>query len=381
MRFRLSKLFRRAQLPAVVGLGTLHWLAACAGKEFTANGGSSSAGSGISGSAGDTNEAGESGSTEGGRGGSANGGRGGVPGSGGKTNTGCDCLPGTYCQDGTGDCVACSNFARFTFAKPQKLTSLGQSANSERFPRVGLTSSSLFYVVGGADNAKIRYAAAPVSSVGIALSGSDRIESGPLFVRGFADRNLFFDRLDAGNRKLMMATWTAPAEVTADALIEEPINAPGFDDYSIAISPDTGRAYWMSTRNGQAELLLQATGVDASPTPEVLDLKVKAGKSECPRSGEDATPWVNVAGTLLLFRNPSVDEGCAENDSGAFDLFAASLDAAGKPKSAAVPLGSLNYTGGMSSETDPSLSPDSCTIYFASNNETGDFDVYKAQRN
>ena len=47
---------------------------------------------------------------------------------------------------------------------------------------------------------------------------------------------------------------------------------------------------------------------------------------------------------------------------------------------AATALASLNNTGGMSSETDPSLSPDACTIYFASDNGTGDFDLYKAPR-
>jgi len=53
----------------------------------------------------------------------------------------------------------------------------------------------------------------------------------------------------------------------------------------------------------------------------------------------------------------------------------------GTPQIAATPLASLNNTGGMSSESDPSLSPDFCTIYFASDSGTGDFDLYKAQRN
>jgi len=383
MRFRLSELARRAKLPPI-GLGTLlflAWLSGCGGKEFKADGGSSSAGSATSGNAGTASDAGEGGNAEGGSSGSANGGRGGSAGSAGKPATGCDCGAGTYCQDGTGDCISCSNFARFTFKAPQKLTSLGQAAVSERFPRVGAESPSLFYVLGDADNAKIQYAAAPVSSTGIALSATGRVESGPLFVTGFADQNLFFDRRDGDNRKLRKAKWLAPARITGDVPFDEPLNAPGFDDYSIAISPGTGHVYWMSTRNGEAELIWQATSLEAPPDPEVLDLKVKAGKSECPRTGDDATPWVNVAGTLLLFRNPSVAEGCAENDSGAFDLFAVSLDADGRAKGTAVPLTSLNNTGGSASETDPSLSSDACTIYFASNSETGDYDLYKAQRN
>ncbi|HEY3255268.1 MAG TPA: hypothetical protein VGJ91_15020, partial [Polyangiaceae bacterium] len=115
--------------------------------------------------------------------------------------------------------------------------------------------------------------------------------------------------------------------------------------------------------------------------PAPLDLKIKVGSKECARSGDDATPWVNLAGTLLLFRNPSLNDNCEPNDSGAPDLFAASLSSEGKPKAAAIPLESLNTTGGMSRESDPSLTPDSCFVYFASDNGTGDFDLYKAPRN
>jgi len=178
-----------------------------------------------------------------------------------------------------------------------------------------------------------------------------------------------------------MAVWTAPALLTNDVLVPEPINSVGSDDYSIAISPNTGHVYWMSTRNGSAELLVQATSMTPPPAPAVLELKVKAGTAECARSGDDATPWVNLAGTLLLFSNPSLNENCEANDSGASDLFAAPLDKDGAPLAAATALASLNHTGGVSRETDPSLSSDACYIYFASDNGMEDFDLYKAQRN
>jgi len=88
-----------------------------------------------------------------------------------------------------------------------------------------------------------------------------------------------------------------------------------------------------------------------------------------------------VGGTLLLFSNASLDGDCKANDGGATDLFAAPLGKDGLPLAAATALSSLNNTGGMSQETDPSLSPDACAIYFASDNGTGDFDLYKAPRN
>jgi len=84
---------------------------------------------------------------------------------------------------------------------------------------------------------------------------------------------------------------------------------------------------------------------------------------------------------VLLFRNPSLDESCEPIDAGATDLFAAPLNSDGTPKAAATALASLNNVGGMSKETDPTLSSDACTIYFASDGGTGDFDLYKASRN
>ena len=357
---------------------------------FTAHGsptgGRGGSGGASAGSGGEiTSEAGDSGSPDAGSGGAPSEGSAGEAtsggGSAGKAPTGCDCVAGEYCQDGTSTCRKCVEFGRFEFAPAQKLATLSQSPqSSERFPRSVGAGPSLFYVSGAADNARILYAAAPASGVGTPLTTALRIESGPLFVPGFAEQNLFFDRREAGLRKLMMALWTAPALVTKETLVPGLINTDNSQDYSIAISPNTGHVYWMSTRNGTAELLWQATSMGAPPAPAVLELKVKAGTSECARTGDDATPWVNAAGTLLLFRNPSLDDSCQPNDSGATDLFAAPLDKEGKPLIAAIPLASLNTTGGMSTETDPSLSPDSCALFFASDSGTGDFDLYKAQR-
>jgi hypothetical protein len=389
MRVRLFKHRPRPGLVAI-GIGTLHLLAlsgACGGKEFSATpapsaSGSSGTSAGTSGEA--SIQAGEGGSDEVVSGGAPSAGRAGETnraGSAGKPATACDCVAGEYCQDGTGTCRKCTDFARLEFATPQKLSTLAQSPRSiERFARSGSAGSALFYVSGAANDAKIWYTAAPASGVGAPVSLATQAQSGPLYVAGFAEQNLFFDRLEAGERKLMMAHWTALA-LTNEALLPGQLNAPGFDDYSIAISPNTGHVYWMSTRNGTAELLWQPTSMSAPPPPAVLDLKVKAGAAVCPRSGEDATPWVNVAGTVILFRNPSVNDECEANDSGASDLFAAPLNTDGTPKAAATALASLNITGGMSNETDPSLSPDSCFVYFASDKGTGDFDLYRAQRN
>ena len=388
MRLRLFKLSERTRLLAL-GLSTLCWLAldaSCSGQAFTASdapGGSGGAGGASHGEAGASDsEAGASSSEagEGGTGGTSEGGGGATSsaGSAGKPPVGCDCAAAEYCQDGANKCRKCADFSRLEFGTAQKL--LAQNAGSiERFARLTGSGSALFYVSGAADKSKILYTSSPASGSGTEVTRPAVVESGPLFVRGFVDgQNLFFDRLEeSGRRKLHMALWTPPATLANDVPVDS-LNGPDADDYSIAIST-TKHVYWMSTRNHAPELLWQATGMDAPP-PAVLDLKLKVGAAECARSGEDATPWVNLAGTLLLFRNPSLNDSCEVNDSGATDLFAVQLNSDGVPTAAATALASLNKTGGMSKETDPSLSADACTVYFASDNGTDDFDLYKAPR-
>src|SRR6478609_6105428 len=394
MRFRLFKPDQTPRLLAL-GLGSLAWFGlgtGCSGKPFTAGGSggrdTSSGGTVVSTGGETTSEAGASGSDEGGSGGISNAGSGGMKpngGGGGKPPVACDCKAGEYCQDGV-KCRQCADFSRLEFGTPQKLTSLSASPGSiERFARPTGSGSALFYISGAADVSRIIYSASPLSSGGNPVIPGGPGESGPLFVGSYAPdgQNLFFDRVlkVGGGRKLRMAVWTSPLSLSNDVLMPEPFNVADSEDYSVAISPDTGHVYWMSTRTTVPELLWQPTKMSAPPEPAVLDLKIKAGTKQCPRTGDDATPWVNLAGTVLLFRNPSLDDDCQPNDSGATDLFAAPLNSDGTPKAAATSLASLNNTGGGSEETDPTLSADACTIYFASDHGTADFDLYKATRN
>ena len=159
------------------------------------------------------------------------------------------------------------------------------------------------------------------------------------------------------------------------ALAPMPINVTGFDDYSIAVAAGAGRAYWMSTRSGEPRLYWEALLGPAST------FNVKVGPNGCARTGADATPWVDLAGTVLLFRSESVNDHCELNDSGAYDLFAVPLDKTGQAATNATALASLNNTGGISNETDPSLSQDACFIFFASDSGTGNYDLYRAARN
>jgi hypothetical protein len=376
--------------------GGAWWLAACSGGKFTAttdsSAGGSNAGSSDTGAVAGLAAAGSGGVSAAGASGGATS-VAGAAGTGGKPATGCDCAAGTYCQDGTSTCRSCTDFSRLQFAAPEKLATLSQSG-TERFPRAASAGTDLFYRSGADTVTRIWYAQTPVSGVGVALSDVGRVDSAPLLAAGALQQNFFFDRLDLAvtsmtTRHLWLATWSG-GQLSAAAMAPAPFNAAS--DFSIAVAPAAGpvkgpkvaRAYWMSTRTAKTNAdLVWSDMVDTTPTtPAVLDLQVQAGSMTCPRLGDDATPWVNAAGTLLLFRNESVDDSCAVNDSGAFDLYAAPLSPdTGLTAAAGIPLSTLNNTGGASTETDPSLSQDSCLIYFASDNGTTSFDLYRAARN
>jgi hypothetical protein len=390
MLFCLLEPTNQLRRGALVGLSAVLLALGC-GSKFTANPSpNGQGGEGLStdtgGAAGETPSEGGSangGSSAGGVSGASGGANAGTGGSGGKPATGCNCAVGSYCQDGTKVCRMCSDFSVLDFAAPEKLAAISQSpAGNERFPRAASAGTDLFYRAGLDSKPSIWYAPTPVSGVGRALFAAIGTDSGPLFAPNFSPpQNFFFDRVNAttGLRQIMFGTW-------ANNLLSDPKAAPApingtTGDFSVAIAADVHRAYWMRARDKGADLVWATFGTSAT-MPAVLSLEVQVGAGKtCARLGDDATPWVNAAGTLLLFRSESMDDTCQANDSGAYDLFASPLGKDGLPLTPGTPLSNLNNTGGMSNETDASLSQDSCTIYFASDGGKGDFDLYRAARN
>jgi hypothetical protein len=270
------------------------------------------------------------------------------------------------------------------FAAPEKLAAISQSqAGNERFPRAASAGTDLFYRAGQDAKPSIWYAATPISGIGRALFAALGADSGPLFAPSFSPpQNFFFDRVNSttGLRQIMYGTWANGVLSDTPKAAPAPINGDT-GDFSVAIAAEVHRAYWMRAGDKGADLVWAAFGSNAT-MPAVLSLDVQVGVGKkCARLGDDATPWVNAAGTLLLFRSESMDDTCQASDSGAYDLFASPLGKDGLPLTPGTPLSNLNNTGGMSNETDASLSQDSCTIYFASDSGTGDFDLYRAARN
>jgi hypothetical protein len=104
----------------------------------------------------------------------------------------------------------------------------------------------------------------------------------------------------------------------------------------------------------------------------------------CPATFDDATPWVNAKGTLLVVSAAPVDASCAPIDAQATDLFVAPLDpTTGMPLVPAVALNGVNVSSGASNETDAAFSSDLCTLYFASDGGSArgfDYRLFRARR-
>ena len=387
---------------------TTSWLclSGCGGSEFVsgnASGGSDTSGSGSGGS--DT-----SGTTSGGSGGAANGGKAGVasagdstsagapdPGgtggtgdTGGMVSTTCDCPVGHYCRNGSTDCFDCAALNSLHFAAPERLAALSDLGTASRFPRVGATSTDLFYHSAGVG---VRYTTDASTSVGSNIKGTVQTDSAPLLLRSevtgttglmmLMSFNFAFDRIGtAGRRQLFVGEWKNGLGAVEQLL-------PPFDggkgDFSMAVAPhvtpdNVARGFWMTAGD--------ATNMTAGPTlvtalfagaavaaPVVLNIGSAPCPPKDPKTDADLTPWVTDDGKLLLISTTRMDN-CVLGSAGK-DIYAALLDpTTGQPTAAAVPMSDVN--SGMD-DVDPSFSADMCDLYFSSNRD-GKYGLYRAHR-
>lgn len=376
-----------------------HLVPGCGGSRFSAGdsggaGQGGGAGTGQTGGSGD--EGGAGGSTAATSGSGADAGRGGTGGDSGAGGTsggggsagkggsagsaGCNCTPVQYCRSGT--CRNCSDLSSIQLDTPEEV--LDHPSSGLRFPRVGDSRDSLFFTLLAPSRSELWYVDDPTASGSITLGDAQTPSRSGLFYTESATLafNVLFDQLVNGARVIGTATFSGTTLTNL-----QPGGAPfgmgGFDDYSVALAAETNRAYFMSTRDGVPSL---RTGVLGTDEATVVDLAIPArsGGVSCPLSGDDATPWVTADGSLLVFRAEPMDAACQPLDGAATDLYAVALQpSSGMPVTPAVALSGVNVTGSESSESDPSFSPDLCTMYFASDggSVTGfDFRLFRASR-
>ena len=360
---------RRSSLAALFAVAAL----GCSSKEFQGDGGESGDG-GTGGTAGGSGGSGPNGGA-----GMASGGAAGNP-SGGSGGMACTCPPTEYCRGG--ECQPCSELSTLDFGEPELV--LDDPSRPLRFPRTGDTASSLFYRAGNDGSGRLFYTA-NANNLGVAI-GNDAVpeQSGPLFVGALGRSfNVIFDQTSdptsADGRMMRAATWNG-SSLTGETDLPAPLSPGGHKDYSAATATALGRLFWMSTRNGPPAL---RTGmIDTGDGDTIVDIEMpkRTGTGTCPRDGDDATPWVTPEGHRMFFRSFPLGDACQPLDATTTDLFVVPLESgSGVPTLPAVALASLNDVG--TTETDPSLSPDFCAIYFASDRDSpGDFKLYRAPR-
>jgi hypothetical protein len=373
-------------------------LSSCSGQEFAASdatggsasgsggsdaagknsGGGSKTGTGGSGTAGDTISAGAPDP-------------GGSGGTGGVVQASCDCPAGHYCRDGSTDCFDCAELNRLHFATPERLATLSAGAAS-RYPRVGLTSTDLFYHFAGVG---MRYTTDASTSAGASVKGTIQQDGGPLLLKedvtgvptpSMTGFNFVFDRpVEMGRRQLQVGEWKNGLG-TAE-LLPAPFNS-GTNDFSMAIAPhatpdNIARAFWMTGRDAMSMMLgpsLVTSLLSANSVGALVTLNV--GQAKCTpidftaKADPDLTPWVTEDGKTLLVSTTRQDANCASAGQGK-DIYTALLQpATGQPTAAAVPMSDVNSP---MDDVDPSFSADLCDLYFSSNRD-GKYALYRAHR-
>jgi hypothetical protein len=399
---RSVSLFR--SLPGLIALSV--WLVSlgavdgCGGAEFSAATNKDAeaegqAGAGSGGRGGASGSSGKGGSTTGGTGGTGAGGTssGGTAGKadGSAGAAGCaqsGCPGGQYCNSDSVQCQPCSDVARFRFGAPEKIdTVIGTPDTSQRFPRVTQNGKEMFFRSGeGAHTLWVtpdfgqpggQVAFVPLVNV------ANQSQSAPLEVTwrlpNTSTVNFIFDRTTAGGdsrRQLMGASRISGPNVGMAVVLQIPFNtdpATPSSNYSIAVAENSQRAWWMTNRSGAAVLV--TASLAGAPTPAPVDIPLEGG---CKRVGADAAPWSPRDGAFLLFAGSEQGPSCTANDS-ARDLHVMVMGPNGQPAlPAALRLSDVNKAAW--DDTDPSMSPDLCWLYFASNEGGMDYDIFKAPR-
>ncbi|WP_437327868.1 hypothetical protein [Sorangium sp. So ce381] len=370
-------------------LAALCALAGC-GEPFTAAGADATSTSSSGGEGGAGGAGGDGGGGSGGGGGPASS----STASGGGGEGGCGaCKDGEFCT-ASETCVSCA--ARGGVLAFGALSEVEVAGAMPAFPRVraeageGEATLRLVYTAKfGSDDTKIATATGRPWTAGEAVSSfvvdDAGQESGPLLlpldapspVEGFPAGSLLFDRLPTEPGSLPQLLVADGIEATqANAL---PALNPDGGSRSVAVAHGLRPSYryWFMSRHqeggGTTSRLVTKRAEDAEV--QALDIHLPG---DCPAQGDDLAPWVTPDGSLLFFQAPYSARGECEAASVLRSFYVAlgddGLPVDGQPARMLLP----NLAPTVAVMT-PSLSPDECTLYLASNKD-GQQKLYSASR-
>lgn len=361
-------------------------LAGC-GERFTAAGADATS---TSSSGGDGGAGGDGGGGSGGGGGSASS----SAASGGGGEGGCGaCKDGEFCT-ASETCVPCA--ARGGVLSFGALSEVEVAGAMPAFPRVraetreGEATLRLVYTAKfGSDDTKIATATGRPWTAGEVVSSflvdAEGQESGPLLLPldapsplgSFPAGSLLFDRLPTAPGSFPMLLVADGIEATQ----ADPLTALNPDGGSRSVAVAHGLRpsyrYWFMNRHqdggGTTSRLVTKLLEDAAAA--VLDINLPG---DCPAQGDDLAPWVTSDGRLLFFQAPYSAHGECEAASVLRSFYVALRDD-GLPvddQPARMLLPNLDPSVAVMT---PSLSPDECTLYLASDRD-GQQKLYSASR-
>ncbi|WP_437336528.1 hypothetical protein [Sorangium sp. So ce394] len=302
--------------------------------------------------------------------------------SGGGGEGGCAaCKAGEFCTPSE-TCVRCADRGGvLSFGAP---TAIEVEGSKPAFPRVreepgegeGAATQRLVYVATfGSSDTQIATATGRPWTAGEVIASaavnSPQPESGPLLLpvdarsphTDFPEGSLLFDRLLAGPGSL-------PLLFVADRLEAsqaETFDALNLDGGSRSVAVAHGiwpYRYWFMSKHQEGGQITSRLLTKLAEDTEAQELDIVL-PGQCPAQGDDLAPWVTPDGSVLFFQAPYNARGdCAE--ASVLRSFYVRLGADGLPLSGENARMLLANLKPEIAVMTPSLSPDECTLYVAS---------------
>ncbi len=343
------------------------------------SGGTAAGGSGGSGTAGSGGSAGTAGTAGAAGSGAADGG---VPCSGDGS-----CGPGHYCGDDKA-CHACTDTTRFHFGAAETLDHINAAHPSDwlRYPRA-IGDHGLIYTVEGQTGwtRAIWVTQDFTTSAGQEGSASADGNGAPLVTAppatgALSSYNFYFDNAipNTLRRQVVGATIDSTGNMATATPLAAPINNSNSNsNYSFALASGSGRAWWTSDRSGAFQFQVFTADVLAGGSATAVQVSLTTAPSNCPLDVIDPSPWATPDGKLLLFDSSEHYTDCT-NKNAPLDMFYAFPDQNGKVSAQAQ---QINVDLQAVNDSQPSLSPDMCWLYFASDrNGAKTTRLYRAHR-
>jgi hypothetical protein len=283
------------------------------------------------------------------------------------------CDPGDFCN-ASSQCVSCTLATTFNFGTPQPIQ-VTPAPISALYPRLDKLSGPLYFVN---EHNQIMQAQAGTPAgtweAAIAMPApfnptATSVQEGPLpwidgsSVKGVLDTSmvdatkpvLLFGTNGSGDQMLVAANLTGTAPPSPSPLKVPPLLS-GDSSIAATFGLATARLYWI--RNS-ALWTAMSNGAVAAP----VNVPFSGGCAIDP-TGAINQPWVRPDGTRLLFSAASFQGAtCAVAGNAQSRLFSIELVVGtGQAMGAAT---QIFPTDTMDDDETPSLSPDTCTLYFS----------------